>query len=85
MAWFIVEQRISWLVKAYVKHHTSQIMKLETELDLITENVEDIQENVEDITENVEDITENVEEMQENVNNITENVDENAEKNNSTK
>lgn len=61
MAWFVVEQRLTWLVTAYVKHHTTQMLRLETQVDELTEWVEQITENVEQITENVEQITENVE------------------------
>lgn len=65
MAWFVVEQRITGLVKTYVKHHTTQILKLESQVDEITENVETITENIEEISENVEQIDQNVEQIQE--------------------
>ncbi len=58
MAWFVVEQRLTWLVTAYVKHHTAQMLRLETQVDELTEWVEQITENVEQITENVEQIAE---------------------------
>lgn len=53
IAWFMVQQRITWLVKAYVKYHTSQMLKLKNEVDEISEDVEQITEEVEEITENV--------------------------------
>lgn len=75
LAWFMVEHRITGLVKTYVKHHTHEIMKLETELDIINENVEQINENMDEITNNVDEITENVDEMTENMDEITENAE----------
>lgn len=58
IAWFMVQQRVTWLVKSYVKYHTSQMLKLKNEVDEITEDVEQITEDVEEITEDVEEMHE---------------------------
>jgi voltage-gated potassium channel len=51
--WFIVEQRITTLVKAHIKQHTHQMWKIETEIVEINEEVEEINEEVEEIGENI--------------------------------
>ena len=70
IAWFVVEQRVTWLVKSYVKHHVSQIVKLEDEIDTISEQVETIDQNIQEISEDVETISEDVEAISEDVNDI---------------
>lgn len=54
--WFIVEQRITTLVKAHIKQHAHQIWKIETEITEINEEVEEISEEVEEISEDIEKI-----------------------------
>lgn len=54
--WFIVEQRITTLVKAHIKQHAHQIWKIETEITEINEEVEEISEEVEEIGEDIEKI-----------------------------
>jgi hypothetical protein len=66
IGWYLVEQRITWLVKAYVKHHTSQMLRLEDEVEKISENVGEITQEVGQITEDVEVISENVGEIEAN-------------------
>jgi voltage-gated potassium channel len=63
MAGFIVEQRLSGLVKAYVKHHSNEIHELENQVSDISDDVEDISDDVEEISEDIEKITQDMKKM----------------------
>lgn len=56
LGWYIVEQRITTLVKGHIKNHSHQIWKIESEIVEINEEVEVISEEVEEIGEDIQKI-----------------------------